>query len=152
MFDIPSTLTIAYYYLCSKFGEDKVDLINSRDEISSKLNLNLNKIYLIPSAFFDDIKKYNDLDLMCNFASFSEMDFETIKYYLENLPASIKLIISSNSNKQTEHKDVDFVETIIDNFPIPLSFDLIFSTVQTPFFSNWRYKTKVWFKNLSTRN
>jgi len=152
IFDVPSSLAIAYYYLCSKFGEDKVDLINSKNEIHSKLNLNLNKIYLIPSAFFDEIKKYNDFDLMCNFASFSEMGFKTVKYYLENLPESVKLIVSSNSNNPTARKDTSHIEVIIDNFPIPKNFDLLFSTIQTPFFSNWRYKTKVWFKNLATND
>ena len=74
------------------------------------------------------------------------MPFDTIKFYLDNLPEEVGLIVSSNSNvmiKSFEHQEI-----MSDKFPIPKYFDLIFSTVQIPFFSNWRYKTCVWFKKL----
>lgn len=105
------------------------------------------KIYLVPSAFYSEIKNYENYDLLCNFASFSEMDFGTIKYYLGNLPKSIKAIVTGNSNIETKYDTSNnFKEVLIDNFPIPKNFVLCFSNVQTPFYSNWRYKTKIWYK------
>ena len=142
--DIPSTLLIAYYYLCSKFGTNTVEILHTSDSIESKFNTKSKKIYLIPSCFFDKVKNYQDFDLLCNFASFSEMSFETIKYYLDNLPSQIKIIISSNSNIPSK---IDIYEEVInDEFPIPKNFVLSFSTVQIPFHSNWRYKTKIYTK------
>ena len=73
------------------------------------------------------------------------MDFNTVKFYLENLSKKIKIIVSSNSN--VEISMLNNQEVISDRFPIPKYFDLIFSSVQIPFFSNWRYKTCVWFNN-----
>ena len=142
--DIPSTLLIAYYYLCSKFGTNTVEILHTSDSIESKFNTKSKKIYLIPSCFFDKVKNYQDFDLLCNFASFSEMSFETIKYYLDNLPSQIKIIISSNSNIPSK-TDI-YEEVINDEFPIPKNFVLSFSTVQIPFYSNWRYKTKIYTK------
>jgi hypothetical protein len=142
--DIPSTLLIAYYYLCSKFGTNTVEILHTSDSIESKFNTKSKKIYLIPSCFFDKVKNYQDFDLLCNFASFSEMSFETIKYYLDNLPSQIKIIISSNSNIPSK-TDI-YEEVINDEFPIPKNFVLSFSTVQIPFHSNWRYKTKIYTK------
>ena len=82
------------------------------------------------------------------------MEFDTIKFYLENLPKEVKLIVSSNSNisvsdllgKSASSHDTEFRSVISDKFPIPKYFDLVFSTVQIPYFSNWRHKTCVWFK------
>ena len=62
---------------------------------------------LIPSAFFSEIKNYDNYDLFCNFASFSEMDLETIKYYLHNLPKSIKTIVTGNSNLEIKYENDD---------------------------------------------
>ena len=77
------------------------------------------------------------------------MEFDTIKFYLENLPKEVKLIVSSNSNISASSPDPEVMaevrEVISDKFPIPKYFDLVFSTVQIPYFSNWRHKTCVWF-------
>ena len=145
--DVPSTLLIAYYYLSSKYGINSVEILNSPESINSKLNLKSKKIYLVPSAFFDKIKNFKEFDLLCNFASFSEMSSETVKYYLDNLPNSLRLIVTSNSNVKTIYDTPDnFKEILIDDFPIPKEFSLSFSTVQTPFYANYRYKTQIWFK------
>ncbi len=146
-FDIPASLLTAYYYLAVKFGEEKVELIDSLKNVKSKLQLENKKIYLIPSAFYAEIKNYENYDLLCNFASFSEMDFGTIKYYLDNLPKSIKTIVTGNSNRETKYDTSNkFEEVLIDNFPIPKDYALCFSNVQTPFYSNWRNKTQIWYK------
>ena len=145
LLDIPSSLTIAFYYLSSKFGLDKVKILSSPSDVQKYYNLDdRKKILLIPTCYYDLIKNIKNVDLLCNFASFSEMEFDTIKFYLENLPEEVKLIVSSNSNVPTVH--FNNREIISDNFPIPKYFDLTFSTVQIPFFSNWRYKTCVWLK------
>ena len=74
------------------------------------------------------------------------MNYDTIKFYLENLPNGIELIISSNNNDRTVHQG--HTDVISDEFPIPKSFDLIFSSIRLPFYTNWRYKTCVWSKRL----
>lgn len=144
--DIPSSLLIAYYYLGSKFGTENVELINSAEEFKNRCNLNKKKIYLVPSCFFNLVKDLEDFDMLCNFASFSEMGYNTIKYYLTNLPDKIKLIINSNSNIEKKRDTSDnFKEVTIDEFPIPKKFVLSFSSVQIPYFANWRYKTQIWY-------
>jgi hypothetical protein len=76
------------------------------------------------------------------------MGYDTVKYYLENIPNKIKIIVSSNSNLNMNSDDKKkHQEILIDNFPVPKTFTKCFSTVQIPFFSNWRYKTQVWVKN-----
>ena len=145
--DIPSSLLIAYYYLASKFGTENVELISSAEEFKKKCNLNDKKIYLVPTCFFNLFKNLKEFDVLCNFASFSEMGYQTIEYYLTNLPDQIKLIINSNSNIKKERDTFDnFKEVAIDEFPIPKKFVLSFSTVQIPYFANWRYKTQIWYK------
>jgi len=151
LLDIPSTLTTAFYYLSSKFGLDKVKILSSPSDVQKYYNLDdEKKILLIPTCYYDLIKNIKNVDLLCNFASFSEMEFDTIKFYLENLPKEVKLIVSSNSNKSASSPDPEVMaevrEVISDKFPIPKYFDLVFSTVQIPYFSNWRHKTCVWFK------
>ena len=147
LLDIPSSLTTAFYYLSSRFGLDKVKILKSPSDIQKYYDLGEEKkILLIPTCYYDLIKNIKNIDLLCNFSSFSEMSFDTIKYYLENLPKEIKLIVSTNNNDPTfshGHHDV-----MSDNFPIPKYFDLIFSTIRLPFYSNWKYKTCVWFKKL----
>ena len=111
--------------------------------MQSKLKPEQKKIYLIPSAFFSEIKNYDNYDLLCNFASFSEMDLETIKYYLHNLPKSIKSIVTGNSNLEIKYDDNNkFEEVILDNFPIPREFVLCFSNVQTRFTQTGETKRK----------
>ena len=143
--DIPSSLTTAFYYLSSKFGLDKVKLLKSPSDIQKYYDLGEGKkILLIPTCYYDLIKNIKNIDVLCNFNSFSEMDFDTIKFYLDNLPKEIKLIVSTNNNfpqLHYTHRDV-----ISDEFPIPKYFDLVFSTVRLPLFENWKYKTCVWLK------
>jgi len=145
LLDIPSSLTTAFYYLSSRFGLDKVKILKSPSDIQKYYDLGEEKkILLIPTCYYDFVKNIKNIDLLCNFASFSEMNFDTIKFYLENLPREVKLIISTNNNAPLfshGHHDV-----MSDDFPIPKYFDLIFSTIRLPFYQNWNYKTCVWLK------
>ena len=151
LLDIPSTLIIAFYYLSSKFGLDRVKILNSPSDVEKYYNLNdTKKILLIPTCYYNLIKNIKNINLLCNFGSFSEMDFDTIKFYLQNMPEEIKIIVSSNSNismSDQPNEEHGVWEIISDKFPIPKYFDLVFSTIQIPFFSNWRSKTCVWFNN-----
>jgi len=142
--DLPSSLSTAFYYLSSKYGLEKVKLISYKEEIQKYLSLKDKKILLIPTSFYEEIKNFKNVDLLCNFASFSEMDFTTIKFYLTNMPKDIKLIVSSNNNEETFRQNHH--EVISDKFPIDKEFNQVFSSIRLPFFSNWRYKTCVWYK------
>tara|TARA_Y100000294_G_scaffold128383_1_gene120085 strand:+ start:108 stop:1241 length:1134 start_codon:yes stop_codon:yes gene_type:complete len=143
LLDIPSTLITAFYYLSSKFGLDKVKILNSPSDVEKYYNLNdTKKILLIPTCYYDLIKNIKDINLLCNFHSFSEMNFDTIKFYLQNMPEEVKIIVSANSNIAVKTKD--HLEVISDKFPIPKKFDLVFSNIDIPYFVNWRYKTCVW--------
>ena len=146
LLDIPSTLTTAFYYLSSKFGLDKVKILNSSSDVEKYYDLyDTKKILLIPTCYYNLIKNIKNINLLCNFGSFSEMDFDVIKFYLQNMPEEVKIIVSGNSNFSP--KNLGHLETISDKFPIPKKFDLVFSNVCIPFFSNWRNKTCVWLKN-----
>ena len=62
------------------------------------------------------------------------------------MPEEIKIIVSSNSNMASNiaTKSHGHLEIISDKFPIPKKFDLVFSSVDIPYFVHWRYKTCVW--------
>ena len=109
-----------------EYGKDTVELINSANDLQHKIDLDKKKIYLVPSAFYGELKKYDDYDLLCNFASFSEMDYETVKFYLENLPSKLQIIVSSNSNQETQLDRYSHTEVIIDNFPLQKEFNVVF--------------------------
>lgn len=145
--DVPANLVTAYYYLSNKYGLEKVKILKTRNEIQDyreKFKKN-NLILLIPSCFYDEIRNY-DLNLISNFGSFSEMGYKTIEYYLQNLPSSIEIICSINSN--TDHKlTEDHQEVQSEKFPWPSSFAKIFEHVSFPLFSNYRYKTLIYKKN-----
>ena len=144
--DLPSSLSTAFYYLSTKFGLDKVKILSTPSDVQKYYNLEEKKILLIPTCYYDLIKNFKNIDSLCGFSTFSEMDFKTIKFYLENLPREIKLLVISNSNDE-EAFSYDYQDIMSDELPIPKNFDLIFSSIRMPFFANWKYKTCVWFKN-----
>ena len=89
LLDIPSTLTTAFYYLSSKFGLDKVKILSSPSDVQKYYNLDdRKKILLIPTCYYDLIKNIKNVDLLCNFASFSEMEF-FISFIINSITASV---------------------------------------------------------------
>ena len=139
--DLPGTLLTAYYYLASNYGMEKVVLINKIEELKD-LDINISKkIILVPTCFYKEISNIKNLDLVCNFGSFSEMSLETVKFYLDNLPKEISMSINANSNIST--KNLNTLEVTSNKFNFKDNgFTKILENLYSPYYCAYRYKTE----------
>lgn len=139
--DLPGTLLTAYYYLASNYGTEKVFLVNNVEDLKN-IDLDSNKkIILVPTCFYKEISNIKNLNLVCNFGSFSEMSFETIKFYLDNLPKDISMSINANSNITV--KNLGSLEVTTDRFNFEENgFIKILEKLYSPFYCAYRYKTE----------
>ena len=133
--DLPLNLVTAFYYLRRCFPKNEVILISSLDELlqlnSGNSTLPDKRIVLAPTCFFEEFANSNEVDLMCNFGSFSEMDYQTINFYMSHLPESLKIICLSNSNRPVLNTS-NHTEVCSDNFPYPSNFKQVFSSIAMP--------------------
>ena len=140
--DIPHNLITTYYFLSKIYGEEQVCLVNNIDFIPLLDDTKI-MFFLIPSCFFEEIKKINKNFIISNSGSFSEMDLNTINFYIKNLPPKILSIVSNNSNENTlnfdnhievKNDDIHFqnLNLVYEGFPISST--------------SINYKTKIFFK------
>ncbi|MDA7441050.1 putative sugar O-methyltransferase [Candidatus Pseudothioglobus singularis] len=104
LIDIPLNLTTAYAYLSFGFDNDNLHLIKSPDQFYDLINKNMdsNQFILLPSAYVDCLKEM-EINILHNHGSLSEMDEETIKYYLDTLVTkNLDYFIEINSAKPEE--------------------------------------------------
>mgnify|MGYP001159956758 CR=1 FL=1 len=103
LIDIPLNLTTAYAYVKTNSDYD-CNLICSLDELDRVKNTTLDSttFYFIPSNFVEQIPNLiNEIDLLYNHGSFSEMDKITIDFYLDILTNKINCnyVYEINSNE-----------------------------------------------------
>ena len=142
--DIPHNLLTTYYYLSKIFGSDKVCLINNKNFIPF-LNNSKIKFFLIPTIFLKEIKNINNDFIFSNSGSFSEMNTETINYYIRNLPANTLGLISNNSNVNQLNFD-NHIEIINDDINFK-GFKLIYEGHLLSAAVTNRYKSKIFLKD-----
>ena len=128
LIDIPLNLTTAFAYVSMNTGK-KCVLIESEEDLEFYLKKDFtdNEFLFIPSIFVGKIAKtLDEIDLMFNSGSFSEMDYDTIRFYMDNLMRNgpVQALFEINSNKSfintSEHNEV-----LSNSFPIPENFKLI---------------------------
>ena len=100
--DIPLNLTTAYGYLARIFGENRVKLIGEKKVLTEEFpvrELKDTQFSLIPTTFIEDLASIQEIDILHNAASFSEMDYKTVEYYIEHLVSpNVQYVVETNSN------------------------------------------------------
>jgi hypothetical protein len=114
--DIPLNLATAYGYLANIYGENRVKLIADTDQLhQNHLSgpLDETQFVLIPSIYVENIAAIQEIEILHNAASFSEMDFETVEYYLDKLVSSdLCYLVETNSNLLGSRNYGNFKETL----------------------------------------
>ena len=149
LFDIPLNLVTAYYYLKRGLGEkSNILMASTREEAIKGLTSKEVEICLLPTCFFPCLSNEMEIDIVSNFYSFSEMYEDTVNYYLNNLPESVRIICQANSNTAVLKNDNHTTEVSCDRFDYPKGFVEVFSSIQMPLKScKSRYKSKILYKN-----
>jgi hypothetical protein len=118
LIDIPQNLTTSYVYLCRIFGKDRVLLVSSKEQLIQRKpgQFVLITTLLIPNLNYE-------FDLVHNMHSFSEMDLETIEYYLNMLTTNTSFLIETNVN--IDNVAAGHLEIKSSDFPIPKHLKLL---------------------------
>lgn len=140
LIDIPLNLTTCYYFLRQSLPASiSVYLHSSSESVRNAKTEGSRGIHLIPSCFYHEVGDWAGMGLACNFASFSEMDLETVNYYLEGLPSDVKVLVQVNSNQKKLNTD-SHVEVPQDRFSYPKGMKIV---QEGPVFTDVRYKASV---------
>ena len=124
LIDIPLNLTIAYAYLSKIFGNDKVILISTKQQLLES-TLNSGEFILIPTILIPDIPMNFQFDIVHNMHSFSEMDLHSVDYYLKKLATkNVSFLVETNVNVSKSIM-LEHLELKSSEFPIPEYFKLL---------------------------
>lgn len=128
LIDLPLNLTTAYAYISAGFEKHKrctflIDSEEKLEEVLSDENQETEFIF-IPTLFVEKLKEL-PINVLHNHGSFSEMDYETIKFYLQNLVNhNTDFLLEINSSIDVRKSDV-FSEVPSTKFPIPSTHSLL---------------------------
>jgi len=146
LIDIPHNLVTAYYYLGRCVGVEAISIVSSRSELERAYLDSSIYIILCPSCFYESVHNLSGPFIFGNFGSFSEMDYESISFYLNGLPKDTHAIVQINSNEKSLNTG-GHVEVSIDEFPITNDFVRIYGGQATSSASSGgRYKTSIHIK------
>lgn len=120
--DIPLNLTTAYAYLAAIFGMDRVVLVSSREQLE-KTKAEQGRIVLIPTSLIPYLTV--PFDIINNTHSFSEMDYSTVKYYLETLVTPNTSYLIETNVGIPDHRFAGHLELMSRDFPIPKTHRLL---------------------------
>ena len=141
LIDIPHNLITTYYFLSKIYGKEQVCLVDNRNFISLINNTKI-KFFLIPTCFFEEIKNIHLNFILSNSGSFSEMNKETIDFYIKNLPSKTLGILSINSNENSLNT-LNYIEVKSDDINFQ-NYNLVYEGFPISSTTN-RYKTKILF-------
>jgi hypothetical protein len=146
LFDIPHNLITAYYYLGRCIGGDSVRIVSTREEFEHAYLEKSAYIILCPTCFYDSVCDLDGNFVFGNFGSFSEMDYETVRFYLGGLPKATRAIVQINSNEKAMNTG-DHTEVSCDEFPYKDDFVRVYGgQVTGGAASGGRYKVSVHLK------
>lgn len=101
--DIPLNLTTAYAYLASQYPGIDIKLASSADEVASFAvpRRDRTALLLVPTTLLEQALSAVRPILLHNSASFSEMDLETVRFYLDMFAkAGAQGIVETNSGQR----------------------------------------------------
>ena len=133
LFDIPLNLTTAYAYISMNTNK-KCFLISSKSdlEILKDDNFSEDHFIFIPTIFAEELSSIKpNIKLIFNHGSFSEMDFKTVKFYLDTLLNNhVKYLYEINSN-DTQLNTGNHIEVTSSTFPLPNEYKLLKRSITT---------------------
>lgn len=143
--DIPLNLTTAYAFLRRTVSADvRVTLISSEADAEAFVAPNDGiDIVLVPTCFYDAATRGIPCDILCNFGSFSEMDYDTIAYYLSRTPDSCRFIYETNSATQARNSS-GHIEVSALTFPVKENFKITTRLPDPGMAHSGRYVTTVY--------
>lgn len=123
--DIPLNLVTAYIYLAHTFSEDVVQLVDDPGQLAA-VDRARTRFLLVPSCYTDELSRQHRWHVLHNAKSFSEMDPETVAYYLSRLLTPSTLVfIETNSNRRGSVNYGGHREVLARDLPIPESHALL---------------------------
>jgi hypothetical protein len=129
--DLPLNLTTAFAYV-SMNTRKRCVLIDSESALEAQLSSNFSEseFIFVPTIFIEKLAESSGpIDLLFNHGSFSEMDYNAVKFYLDTLLLNgpVKAMFEINGNvKFGPHRYQKFRgEVLQSSFPIPDSFKLL---------------------------
>lgn len=144
--DIPVNLTSAYAFISSSIPSAKSNLIETTDELAFLLQDDINGLEFIflPNCFIEELEDI-EIDIFHNHGSLSEMDRETVEFYLGVLLKNTNYFHEINSNRPAYLSD-SHMEVSSKEFPIPESHQLISRTPTWYTPRGHRYLTNIYKK------
>lgn len=115
--DVPLNLTTAYAYLSSIFGLDACFLCSDESDVSFALSHQIDKKFIFVPSLYVSMLRNVEIDVLHNHGSLSEMDRDTIDFYIKALIPNAKFFHEINSAKAAnlgEHLEIES-----HSFPIP---------------------------------
>ena len=144
--DIPVNLTSAYAFIASSIKTAKCSLIVSQEQLSTLLSNEINGVefLFLPTCFIEGLEGL-ELDIFHNHGSLSEMDFDTVQFYLNVLLKNTNYFHEINSSSPAFLSN-SHIEVSSKKFPIPNSHKLLSRqpTWYTP--RGHRYLTNIYNK------
>jgi hypothetical protein len=117
--DIPLNLISAYIYLAHTFSEGVVQLVDDPRELA-RVDRRSTRFLLVPSCYTDELSATFEWHVLHNAKSFSEMDPDTVAFYLSRLlKASTLAFIETNSNRMGSLNYGEHREVLARHLPIP---------------------------------
>jgi hypothetical protein len=140
--DIPLNLITAYIYLAHTFSEEAVMLVDDPKALGN-VDRSRVKFLLVPSLYTDELAEAFDWHIAHNAKSFSEMDADTVAYYVSRLvKPSVSAFMETNSNRTGSTNYGKHRETLARNMPVPASHVLLSRFPDTRMS---RYVTSIYF-------
>jgi len=145
--DVPLNLTSAYAFISSSIKTAKSNLISSRKQLSSLLENEINGLEFIflPTCFIEELR-HREIDVFHNHGSLSEMDRETVEFYLDVLLRNTNYFHEINSNRPAYLSNDTHLEVSSKTFPIPDSHRLLSRTPTWYTPRGHRYLTNIYKK------
>jgi hypothetical protein len=125
--DLPLNLTTAFAYVWMNTRKRCV-LIDSESALEAQLSSDFSEseFIFVPTIFIEKLAELSSpIDLMYNHASFSEMDYNTVKFYLDTLLLNGPVNAMFEINSNVECVNGGHIEISSSSFPIPDSFKLL---------------------------
>jgi hypothetical protein len=145
LLDIPLNLTTAYAYLTKIFPK-KTILVSEPSQIEEIQYNNTQNFILVPTLFTGKISEEINLDIVHNSHSFSEMELNTVQWYINELICpEVNYIIETNSNRLGSTNVGGREEVQSREIPIPESHNLLMRFQDSEYDS--RYVTSVYTNN-----
>ncbi len=147
LIDIPMNLTSAYAYISFCFPKSEKTIVSNSSMLMSTMNndTKATNFIFVPSLFVEEFMNcVGNVNVLLNAGSLSEMDYETVEFYLKNLVTeNTNFFIEWNSNAPKENTG-GHIEIPSSKFPVPNSHRLLSRNPVWRSCEGNRYLNSIW--------